>query len=71
VERALLFKKLSIPDVVLVEVAAFGDNRGYFAEVYKRSVFASIGIDRPVAQLNFSHPVKGSSKRPALSTETF
>jgi len=53
------FKKLSIPEVILVESKAFTDDRGFFLEIFKESVFASNGIDTRFVQDNFSHSIKG------------
>lgn len=36
---SFLFTHLEIPDVILIEAKAFGDERGFFAEMYKRSEF--------------------------------
>jgi dTDP-4-dehydrorhamnose 3,5-epimerase len=43
-----------IPDVVLVEPKAFGDDRGWFMEVYKSSDFAKNGMPTGWAQDNHS-----------------
>jgi dTDP-4-dehydrorhamnose 3,5-epimerase len=53
------FKKLEIPEVVLVEAQAFADDRGFFAETYKHSEFAVCGIPHPFVQDNLSHSVQG------------
>ena len=53
------FKKLDIPEVILVDAKAFSDDRGYFLESFKESVFTSNGIDTKFVQDNFSHSVKG------------
>jgi len=47
-----------IPDVKLIEVAAFGDQRGFFCETYKRSEFEHHGIPAVFVQDNFSHSVR-------------
>ena len=39
------FKKLEIPDVILVEPKSLSDDRGFFLESFKESDFASNGID--------------------------
>jgi dTDP-4-dehydrorhamnose 3,5-epimerase len=52
------FKRLEIEDVVLVEAKAFGDERGFFMETYKRSEFQAVGIP-PFVQDNFSHSTRG------------
>jgi len=53
------FKKLDIPEVILVEAKAFPDERGYFLESFKKSSFASNGVDTKFVQDNFSHSTKG------------
>jgi len=53
------FKRLSIPDVILVEPQSFSDDRGFFFESFKQSDFFSNGIDKNFVQDNFSHSVNG------------
>ncbi len=53
------FKRLSIPDVILVEPQSFSDDRGFFFESFKESDFFSNGIDKKFVQDNFSHSVHG------------
>jgi len=53
------YKKLDIPEVILVEAESFSDNRGFFLEIFKESDFTSNGIDTRFVQDNFSHSVKG------------
>jgi len=53
------FKKLDIPDVILIETRSFPDDRGYFIESFKESIFTSNGIATNFVQDNFSHSVKG------------
>ena len=53
------FKRLSIPDVILVEPSLFSDDRGFFFESFKESDFFSNGIDKNFVQDNFSHSVNG------------
>ena len=53
------FKRLYITDVILVEAKAFPDERGYFQENYKESVFTNNGINTKFIQDNFSHSIKG------------
>lgn len=54
-----IFKKLEIPEVLLVESKAFTDERGYFMESFKESAFVSNGIKTKFVQDNFSRSVKG------------
>lgn len=53
------FRRLAIPDVVVVEGRTFGDERGFFAETYKLSEFAAYGILGPFVQDNWSHSCRG------------
>jgi len=53
------FKKLEIPEVILVEAKAFPDERGFFMESFKESAFSTNGISTKFVQDNFSHSVKG------------
>ena len=53
------FKRLSIPDVILVEPQSFSDHRGFFFESFKESDFFLNGIDKKFVQDNFSHSVNG------------
>ena len=42
----------AIPDVLLVEPARFGDERGWFSETWRRSVLADAGFDKDFVQDN-------------------
>jgi dTDP-4-dehydrorhamnose 3,5-epimerase len=53
------FKRLKIPEVILVESQEFSDERGFFMESFKESVFAENGINLRFVQDNYSHSVKG------------
>jgi len=53
------FKRLDIPEVILVESKAFPDDRGFSLEIFKESSFISNEIDTRFVQDNFSHSVKG------------
>ncbi|MCV0393724.1 MAG: dTDP-4-dehydrorhamnose 3,5-epimerase [Nitrosopumilus sp.] len=53
------FKKLSIPEVILVESKVFSDDRGFFLETFKESIFINNGIEIKFVQDNFSHSQKG------------
>lgn len=53
------FKRLKIPDVILVEPKVFGDERGFFMETYKVSDFKKNGIDYNFVQDNHSKSQKG------------
>jgi len=52
------FKKLDIPEVILVEAQSFPDDRGFFLESFKESIFISNGINTKFVQDNFSHSIK-------------
>jgi dTDP-4-dehydrorhamnose 3,5-epimerase len=53
------FSTTSIPGVVVVDVASFGDARGYFMETYKQPDFVAGGIDAPFVQDNQSASTRG------------
>jgi dTDP-4-dehydrorhamnose 3,5-epimerase len=53
------FQRLRIPDVILVRPDRFEDDRGFFAELYKRSAFSAAGISPPFVQCNYSHSREG------------
>ena len=53
------FKRLSIPDVILVQPKSFSDARGFFLESFKESDFVLNGINIKFAQDNISHSVLG------------
>lgn len=48
------FKKLSIPEVILVTAKSFPDDRGLFMELFKESEFISNGIKTLFVQDNLS-----------------
>ncbi len=53
------FKKLEIPEVLLIASTVFEDNRGFFMECYKYSEFANAGIKEYFVQDNHSKSAKG------------
>jgi dTDP-4-dehydrorhamnose 3,5-epimerase len=53
------FTRLAIPDVVLIEARAFGDERGYFMESYRRGAFSDAGITDAFIQDNRSFSQRG------------
>jgi dTDP-4-dehydrorhamnose 3,5-epimerase len=53
------FKKLDIPEVILIETKAFSDNRGFFMESYQESSFIKNGINDKFIQDNYSYSTKG------------
>lgn len=52
------FKRLSIPEIILVEPKVFHDERGCFIEVYKYSDFAQFGIAESFVQDNHTKSKK-------------
>ncbi len=50
----LIFQKMDISEVILVEPQTYNDERGSFAETYKLSDFKQIGIDNHFVQVNRS-----------------
>ncbi|MEM0499385.1 MAG: dTDP-4-dehydrorhamnose 3,5-epimerase [Methanothrix sp.] len=53
------FRRLEIPDVVMIEPRVFRDERGFFMESYKHSEFAAFGIKERFVQDNHSRSKKG------------
>lgn len=53
------FTETSIKGVIIVDVKAFGDERGYFMETYKKPDYDAGGIDVDFVQDNQSSSVKG------------
>ena len=53
-----VFKKLEIPDVILVEPDSFTDSRGFFLESFKESIFFNNGIKDKFVQDNLSHSIQ-------------
>ena len=53
------FKKLSIPDLILIEPKVFPDERGFFLEAYKSSEFRRNGIDADFLQDNLAKSDRG------------
>ncbi len=47
-------ERTAIPDVVVVTPAKYGDERGFFAEVYNAKSYADAGIDMQFVQDNHS-----------------
>lgn len=56
---SFIFKKLEIPEVILVESLAFPDERGFFTEIFKDSEFKKNGITASFVQDNFSYSKRG------------
>lgn len=53
------FRRLEIPDVIMIEPGVFRDERGFFMESYKHSEFAAFGIKERFVQDNHSRSKKG------------
>ena len=53
------FRQMDIPGLVLIEPKVFGDDRGYFLEIYKHSEFINAGVPEHFVQDNFSRSAKG------------
>ncbi len=53
------FEKLEIPDLVFIKPRIFGDDRGFFLELYKHSDFVRGGILDHLVQDNYSKSTKG------------
>jgi dTDP-4-dehydrorhamnose 3,5-epimerase len=53
------FTLLAIPGLILVKPQVFGDDRGFFLELYKHSDFVRAGIGEHLVQDNYSKSAKG------------
>ncbi len=53
------FKRLGIPDLILIEPQVFTDERGFFMESYKHSDFKKMGIEELFLQDNHSYSKRG------------
>lgn len=53
------FKRLEIPDIIVIKYNVFHDSRGFFAELYKRTEFLSNGIPYEFVQANLSFSRRG------------
>ncbi|MCJ7736192.1 MAG: dTDP-4-dehydrorhamnose 3,5-epimerase [Anaerolineae bacterium] len=51
------FKRLAIPELILVKPQKFEDSRGFFVETYRETQFAENGITARFVQDNYSHSV--------------
>jgi len=54
------FKPTSIPDVILIKPKVFGDQRGFFLEVYHQKLFTENGILETFIQDNHSGSQQGT-----------
>lgn len=53
------FEATAIPDVILVKPRVFGDDRGFFLEMYQAERFRTGGIDLSFVQDNLSRSERG------------
>ncbi len=53
------FRLLEIPEVILIQPRIFGDDRGFFLELYKHSDFVQAGIQEHLVQDNYSKSACG------------
>lgn len=54
------FKPTKIPEVIIIEPAIHGDERGFFMETYQESEFSAAGIQGKFVQDNHSGSVQGT-----------
>lgn len=54
------FVPLEIPDIVLIEPKVYGDERGFFMEIYRTEAFAAAGIAASFVQDNHSGSRQGT-----------
>lgn len=54
------FIKTEIPGVIIIEPKIFGDDRGFFSEVYRHELFVENGIKERFVQDNLSRSKKGT-----------
>lgn len=60
---------LAIPDVLRIEPAIFGDERGFFLETWNARRFAEVGLDLAFVQDNHSGSVRGTLRGLHYQTE--
>ena len=53
------FRRLGIPDLILIEAKRFGDARGFFQEAWRKAAFEKAGIPS-FTQINWSRSRKGT-----------
>jgi len=53
------FEPLAIPEVVVVLPTRLGDERGFFQEMYRTSLFVAAGLDLPFVQDNLARSTRG------------
>lgn len=52
------FKKLEVPEIILIHPKVYGDSRGFFMDFYKNSEFAANGIKDVFVQDSHSRSLK-------------
>ena len=57
------FKKMEIPDVILISPKVFEDERGFFIETYKYDDFKKFGLSERFIQDNYSRSAKKGTLR--------
>jgi len=60
------FKRLEIPDVVLIRWKRFEDAKSFFAELYKRTDFLAEGVPYDFVQVNLSFSRRGGGEGASL-----
>jgi len=53
------FKRLEIPEIILIDPQVFPDERGFFMETYRYSDFANFGLEERFVQDNHSRSARG------------
>lgn len=53
------FHQTALPEVILIKSKVNGDDRGFFIESYKQSVFVENGITDKFVQDNYSRSIRG------------
>ncbi len=53
------FKRLALPEVIMVSPKVFADERGFFKELYKQGDFEEAGINATFVQDNVSFSTRG------------
>jgi dTDP-4-dehydrorhamnose 3,5-epimerase len=52
------WRRLEIPELIVLEAESFRDARGFFTEIYRRSEFSRVGIAEDFVQDNYSHSTR-------------
>lgn len=54
------FVRTDIPEVIVIKPRVYSDQRGFFAESYRKSLFRENGIDNDFVQDNLSRSTRGT-----------